>query len=115
MIAVLWCAALFASMQLAIKDDPEWNVRYILITLGVVTGAIAQQRWEGRFLLGGLIGGMVVYIGFIVIVYVLAAPYLIIMIGLAVGFPVWYMVLLNTAVRQKRGNGEEPGEDAPPS
>jgi hypothetical protein len=60
MVGVVWCALLFTlHRSMLIERLPA----LLIFTLGPICGAIAQRCWGGRGILGGMIGGMISYLG----------------------------------------------------
>jgi hypothetical protein len=72
MVAVVWCALLFTLHRaIGVESLPA----LLIFTLGPICGAIVQRCWGGRGILGGVIGGMVSYIAFGVVMYLWAYLY----------------------------------------
>jgi hypothetical protein len=111
MVGVALCALLFTlHRSMGIESLPA----LLIFTLGPVCGAVTQRRCAGRGIVGGMIGGMVSYIGYAVVVYLWAylypqpntvdyvGPVLTLMImaslgavvGLAAGILVWGVSLI---------------------
>ena len=107
-LGVAWCALLLALVRM---PGMEWLIALFGFTLGPIVGAVAQRCWGGRGVLGGVIGGIVSYVGFGVVMHLhlraylypqpetvdylgsaltfLIAVYSGALIGLAVGVSVW--------------------------
>jgi hypothetical protein len=72
LIAVACCALLLALVRM---PGMESLMALLGFTVGPLIGAMAQRCWGGRGVQGGVIGGVVSYIGFGVVMYLLAYLY----------------------------------------
>jgi hypothetical protein len=72
MLVVAACALLCAILRF---DERRWLASALYLTAGPILGAVVQRRRGGRGILGGLIGGVVHYVGFGVMMYVIAYVY----------------------------------------
>jgi hypothetical protein len=72
MVGVVWCALIFALHRMT---GVEGLPALLAFAVGPIFGAIAQRCWGGSGILGGVIGGIVTYVGFGVVLYLWAYLY----------------------------------------
>jgi hypothetical protein len=69
LVAVACCALLLALVRM---PGMEWLVALLGFTGGPLIGSVAQRCWGARGVCGGIIGGVVSYTGFGVVMYLRA-------------------------------------------